>query len=83
MCVHVGPNVVLHRVAANTFLGILIDDKYRGKAGTPYPSRVLSIMYNASQSYVYIVLFIASHNAYLTVGLMQFGAIHVKCLLTL
>ena len=81
MCVHVGPNVLLHRVAANTFLGILIDDKYRGKAGTPYPSRVLSIMYNASQSYVYIVLFIASHNAYLTV--MQFGAIHVKCLLTL
>ena len=73
---------MLHRVAANTLLGILIDDKYRGKAGTPYPSRVLSIMY-ASQSYVYIVLFIASHNAYLTVGLMQFGAIHVKCLLTL
>ena len=74
---------MLHRVAANTFLGILIDDKSRGKAGTPYPSRVLSIMYNASQSYVYILLFIASHNAYLTVGLMQFGAIHVKCLLTL
>ena len=81
MCVHVDPNVVLHRVAANTFLGILIDDKYQGKAGTTYPSHVLSIMYNASQSYVYIVLFIASHNAYLTV--MQFGAIHVKCLLTL
>ena len=79
MCVHVGPNVVLHRVAANTFLCIIIDSKYRGKAGTPYPSRVLSIMYNAS--YVYIVLFIASHNAYLTV--MQFGEIHVKCLLTL
>ena len=74
---------MLHRVAANTFLGILIDDKSRGKTGTPYPSRVLSIMYNASQSYVYILLFIASHNAYLTVGLMQFGAIHVKCLLTL
>ena len=27
VCVHVGPNVVLHRVAANTFLGILIYDK--------------------------------------------------------